>query len=216
MREEAGAGRLDQAANVASPRAAHAGVGASLARLHTPAAFLRLWQWDVIVALNRGACERGFTRHALNTDTFDAVRQRWEQLRSVEQTLVEALDFLCECHRQEPFVFFSGPTFAEIARRLVENWLGDLPLDRRREAVFLAGEFVEGNLDRDTALGTLGELCEVVAFQVGDRVRTLKGTRHGVIRKVLPDGRLVWRPDGGAAELIALPESLLRETPAPP
>jgi hypothetical protein len=51
-------------------------------------------------------------------------------------------------------------------------------------------------------------------LQVGDRVRTLKGTRHGVIRKVLPDGRLVWRPDGGGAELIALPESLLPEAPA--
>jgi hypothetical protein len=214
MREDMRAERLDRTGNVAVSPVGDAGAGPSLARLHSRAAFLRLWPWEVIVALNQGACERGFTRHALNDATFDAVRQRWEQLRAVEQTLVEALDFLCECHRQEPFVFFSGPTFAEVARRLVERCLADLPLDRRREAVFLAGELVEGNRDRDTVLGTLGELCEVVAFQVGDRVRTLKGTRHGVIRKVLPDGRLVWRPDGGGAELIALPESLLPEAPA--
>jgi hypothetical protein len=42
-------------------------------------------------------------------------------------------------------------------------------------------------------------------------VQTMKGSLHGVIRKVRADGRIVWRPDGQSAELIALPESLLKE-----
>jgi hypothetical protein len=30
---------------------------------------------------------------------------------------------------------------------------------------------------------------------------------------LLEDGRVVWRPDGAESELMALPESLLRQTP---
>ena len=46
----------------------------------------------------------------------------------------------------------------------------------------------------------------------GDRVRTLRGTLRGVIIRVLDDGRVAWRPDGAAGELIALPESLAPDT----
>ena len=50
-------------------------------------------------------------------------------------------------------------------------------------------------------------------FEPGDRVKTLKGSLHGVVRKILADGRIAWRPDDQDAELTALPESLLREQP---
>jgi hypothetical protein len=46
-------------------------------------------------------------------------------------------------------------------------------------------------------------------------VRTLKGSMRGTIVSLLPDGRVVWRTDSGA-ELIALPEALLVETPPLP
>lgn len=52
------------------------------------------------------------------------------------------------------------------------------------------------------------ELCRSAALAAGDRVKTLRGSLRGVIVRMLDDGRVVWRPDGGAGELIVLPESL--------
>ncbi|HWB57878.1 MAG TPA: hypothetical protein VG733_00220 [Chthoniobacteraceae bacterium] len=54
-------------------------------------------------------------------------------------------------------------------------------------------------------------MTESFDFEAGDRVKTLKGTMRGVIRKVLPDGRVSWLPDGNSMELMALPESLLKD-----
>jgi hypothetical protein len=53
-------------------------------------------------------------------------------------------------------------------------------------------------------------LCESADFKPGVRVKTLRGSTYGVILSVLPDGRVVWRPEESKAELVALPESLLR------
>ncbi len=53
-------------------------------------------------------------------------------------------------------------------------------------------------------------LWEMAKLQPGDRLKTLRGTTHGVILRRLDDGRVVWRPDGSSAELIGLPETLLR------
>ena len=71
--------------------------------------------------------------------------------------------------------------------------------------------YVAGVLDRESMLSTVNELCAAADFQPGDRVKTLRGSTRGVIVRVLPDGRLVWAPEGSRSELVALPESLLRE-----
>ncbi|HYT59723.1 MAG TPA: hypothetical protein VEL06_06105 [Haliangiales bacterium] len=57
-------------------------------------------------------------------------------------------------------------------------------------------------------------LSDAADFRPGDRVRTLKGSRKGVVRRLLPDGRVAWLPEGNKAELVALPEGLLRERKA--
>ena len=54
-------------------------------------------------------------------------------------------------------------------------------------------------------------LCSTASFQPGDRVKTLRGSLHGHILRLMEDGRVVWRPDDTTAELIAMPESLVRE-----
>jgi hypothetical protein len=59
----------------------------------------------------------------------------------------------------------------------------------------------------------LDALAQAADYQPGDRVRTLKGSLRGVVRQILPDGRVVWLPDGNETELMALPESLLKEPP---
>jgi hypothetical protein len=86
----------------------------------------------------------------------------------------------------------------------------DLPRGRRREADSLAAHYVAGVLDRELMVSGIGTLIEVADLKPGDRVKTLKGTLRGVVRKILPDGRIVWQPDENKIELTALPESLLR------
>jgi hypothetical protein len=54
-------------------------------------------------------------------------------------------------------------------------------------------------------------MYESAGFQPGDRVKTLRGSAHGVIKRVLADGRLVWQADGSHTELTALPETLMKE-----
>lgn len=71
--------------------------------------------------------------------------------------------------------------------------------------------YVAGVLDRDSMVQILEELCETATFQPGDRVKTLRGSTHGIILRLLPDGRVAWQPDGSPSELVALPESLLKE-----
>jgi hypothetical protein len=68
-----------------------------------------------------------------------------------------------------------------------------------------------GVLDRDSMVAIVEGLSEVADLKPGDRVKTLRGSTRGVVVRILSDGRVVWRPDGSASELIALPEGLLRE-----
>ena len=70
--------------------------------------------------------------------------------------------------------------------------------------------YIAGVLDRESMVEIVEGLCEAAEFKPGDRVKTLRGSTRGVIVRVLPDGRVVWRPDGSASELTALPEGLLR------
>jgi hypothetical protein len=175
------------------------------------AAFIENWSWELIVSLNRGACERGRAQHGHNSEAHQKVRALWEETRRKELTLLDLLDLLFRCHRSAPFLFFNGNTFAEVARRTVDLLFADLPLARRREAASLAAHFVAGVLDREAMASGIESLCESTELAVGDHVRTLRGSATGIILRIQSDGRVVWRPKGSRSELIALPESLLRE-----
>ena len=125
-------------------------------------------------------------------------------------TLGETLDFLLQCHRLAPFLFFNGNTFGEIARRIVDALFVEFPLSRRREAGSLSAHYVAGVLDRVSMETGLISLSELADFHPGDRVKTLRSSVRGTITRLLPDGRVAWRPDDADAELLVLPESLLR------
>lgn len=121
------------------------------------------------------------------------------------------LGFLRQCHRQHPFLFFNGNTFAEIARQLSAALFADLPTGRRREVVSAVAHYIAGVLDRQAMVEIIDGLCESAALQPGDRVKTLRSSSHGIVKRVLEDGRVVWQADGSSVELTALPETLLRE-----
>jgi hypothetical protein len=57
----------------------------------------------------------------------------------------------------------------------------------------------------------ISALAEAAEFGPGDHVRTLKGSLRGIVQEIMEDGRIAWRPDGQSNDLIALPESLLKE-----
>src|SRR5205814_9045254 len=84
------------------------------------AAFIKNWDWQLVTSLNRGSCDRGKALHGHNSETYERVRQRWEEHCPRELTLGDTLDFLLECHRSAPFLFFNDNTFGEIARRIVD------------------------------------------------------------------------------------------------
>jgi hypothetical protein len=52
-------------------------------------------------------------------------------------------------------------------------------------------------------------MIETPIFAVGDKVRTLRGSVRGIIKRIQPDGRVVWLPNGRKMELIAQPEDPL-------
>jgi hypothetical protein len=208
----------DEAANRSArktdSRTGSGGRGGEHSPLQTRAAFIQNWSWQSVVGFNQGACERGKAKHGHNSETHEKVRVEWEETRRKTLTLLETLDFLFRCHRSAPFLFFNGNTFAEIGRRLVDVLFADLAGGRRREAASLAAHYIAGVLHRETMIAGLDALAQASDFKAGDRVRTFKGSLRGVVKKVLPDGRVAWLPDGSKTELIALPESLLKEPKA--
>ena len=121
------------------------------------------------------------------------------------------MQFLKSCHRRSPFLFFNGNTFAEIGRALATALFSDLPFHRRREASSAVAHFITGVLDQESMISAMDSLWEAASFAPGDRVKTLRGSTRGVILRLLEDGRVVWRPDRTESELMALPESLVRE-----
>ena len=86
----------------------------------------------------------------------------------------------------------------------------ELPPVRRREASSAVAHYIAGVLDRDSMVEIVESLCEAASFQPGDKVKTLRGSTHGKIIRMLEDGRVVWRPEGSRSKLLALPESLTR------
>jgi hypothetical protein len=183
------------------------GVGSPL---QTRAAFLENWDWQSVISINRGACERGRAQHGVSSETGKTCAQEWQEFRSKVLTLAETLDALRGYHRKAPFLFFNGNTFASIGRELTLALFSDLAPARRREVSSAVGHYIAGVLDRDAMVEIVRSLCESAELKPGDRVKTLRGSLRGTIVSVLPDGRVGWEADGNRSQLIAFPESLVR------
>jgi hypothetical protein len=76
--------------------------------------------------------------------------------------------------------------------------------------------YIAGVLPWEAMVGMVESLSATADWQPGDRVQTLRGSLHGVIVRMLDDGRVVWQPDGTASELTALPESLCLDNQSTP
>jgi hypothetical protein len=195
----------------ASDRRRHPGGGQGQpAPLQSRANFLENWSWASVTQINRGLCERGGAQRGINSETHSSAASDWKKIRATELTLLEAFQFLKSCHRRAPFLFFNGNTFAEIGRALANALFSDLPFHRKKEAASVVAHFVTGVLDEELMIAAIDSLSRVAELKVGDQVKTLRGSTHGVVIRIMKDGRVVWRPEGSNSELIGLPDSLLR------
>ena len=179
--------------------------------LQARAAFLKNRSWDLVVGLNRGACARGGAQHGQNSESYGAIEAEWRQGQATVRTLAETIEFLRHCHRSAPFLFFNGNTFADVGRTVIDFVFADLPTGRRREVMSAVAHYVAGVLPWEAMVGIVESLSKTADLKAGDRVKTLRGSLRGVIVRVSENGRVVWRPDGAAGELTALPESLCRD-----
>jgi hypothetical protein len=175
----------------------------------TRAAFLKNWDWVVIIGINRRACARGGAQHGINSEAGAACEAKWEALHQRELTLAETFDSLRGFHREVPFLFFNGNTFATIGRELSLALFRDLSPGRKREISAAVAHYIAGVLDRESMIQIVEGLSREASFYKDDRVKTLRGSLRGRVVRVQGDGRIVWKPESGTAELIALPENLL-------
>ena len=179
--------------------------------LQTRAKFLKNWSWDLVVSFNQGACSRGGAQHGFNRETQEATAREREEKRNTILSLEDTLEFLRRCHRRAPFLFFNGNTFATIGRELSFALFSELVPGRKREVGSAVAHYIAGVLDRESMVQIVESLCESSDFKTGERVKTLRGSTHGVVIRLNNDGRVGWRPDGTESELLALPESLVKE-----
>ncbi len=176
--------------------------------LQARAAFLKNRNWESVVSYNRGACARGSAQHGPRAEAFAACERDWEERQAVEVTFLELLDSLQSFHRQAPFLFFNGNTFADVARQIATAIFAELPTTRRREVISAVAHYVAGVLDRESMAAAVESLWRVAQIGVGNRVKTLRGSLHGVVVRLQDDGRVVWRAAESGSELVSLPESL--------
>lgn len=191
------------------------GGGGISSPLQTRAEFLKNWDWHAVVGINRGACARGRAQHGINSEAGAACAAEWKILQTQTLTLGETFDRLRVFHRQAPFLFFNGNTFATIGRELSLALFSDLVPGRKREVSSAVAHYIAGVLDREAMVQIIETLSQAADFKPGDRVKTLRGSAHGVIVRLLEDGRIAWRPDGTESELTGFPESLLPEKERP-
>src|SRR5512140_1655884 len=101
--------------------------------LQARAQFLKNRSWELVTSLNRAACERGGAQHGKNSESHAAVEAEWHTHQNKISSLGETIEFLRQCHRRAPFLFFNGNTFADIGRTIVDVVFSELPVGRRRE-----------------------------------------------------------------------------------
>src|ERR1043165_7161167 len=86
--------------------------------LQARAEFLKNWDWQSDIGINRGTCERSGAQHGINSETGSTCAKEWEEIRRKTLTLEYLLDYLRSFHKRAPFLFFNGNTFATIGREL--------------------------------------------------------------------------------------------------
>lgn len=173
-------------------------------------AHFRDQNWEGVIHRNRAACERECAQHGLNPESQAEVARAWRTAQAAEHTLAAALDFLRACHERAPFLFENAATFAALGRDLMQRFVGGLPHSRSKAILIAVADYVAGDLERASMIEIVEGLWAAADLRPGMRVKTLRGAVEGVVLRILPDKRVLWRPKGSSNDLVAEPVSLLR------
>lgn len=105
-------------------------------------AWLADYPWEFVTAQNAMLCAAKDAFHGPTSDGHDATKQLWQDNHCKEMSLSEAVEICRRCHREAPFCFYNGNTFAAIIRDVI-NQLG-LSAAKTAVARSLAGHIVAG------------------------------------------------------------------------
>lgn len=104
--------------------------------------WLEPFYWEFVTATNLLMCQNKLAHHGQSSDGHESTKVFWENERSKEMTLFEAIEVCRKCHRTAPFTNFNGNTFSAISRTMVAN-AGFENIDQAL-ARSLAGHIVAG------------------------------------------------------------------------
>ena len=82
-------------------------------------------------SLSSASIEERAQEEARSTARIQRAMQRLKQSggngKPQVRSLAETIEFLRQCHRRAPFLFFNGNTFADVGRTVVDSIFADLP-----------------------------------------------------------------------------------------
>jgi hypothetical protein len=123
--------------------------------------YVRNWlgalSWESVEALNNALCAAGNATHGRSSEGYAKAKSRWEAARAKGDFHYADLVELCEqAHRESPWLFFNGNTFATIARRCANELpLGDVGKAAVRQS---AGHVVAGVMAPEDSAAFLARL----------------------------------------------------------
>lgn len=83
--------------------------------------WLEKFDWDIVVEMNRQACEAGHAEHRLVPEGNEKARTIWEETAANENTFREVVEICRLCHRLSPFAYYNGSVFTGIVRTLSDE-----------------------------------------------------------------------------------------------
>jgi len=105
-------------------------------------AWLADYSWEFVTAQNAMLCAAKDAFHGPTSDGHEATKQLWQGNHCKEMSLSEAVEVCRQCHREAPFCFYNGNTFAAIIRDVINQL--DLSAAKMAVARSLAGHIVAG------------------------------------------------------------------------
>lgn len=118
------------------------------------------------------------------------------------------------CHREQPFLQFNGNVFAELGRRLLDALFADVSPHRRREITSAVAHYIAGVLEEGPMVSIVEGMAQRFAFQVGDAVRSLRGTFQGTV--VAIEGDVVQLKTASGSIVRSAANSLIKASESPP
>jgi len=119
--------------------------------------WLEPFVWDFVVAQNEILCRHKSAHHGPTSDGYDIAVTLWEDSRTREISLFEAVEICRKCHRLAPFTNYNGNTFAAIARTMIKKL--NLEIPQEQIARSLAGHIVAG-VASDEEVSAFRQFCE--------------------------------------------------------